>query len=111
MLDEIIDIVVKLIAAAGIVVLAWGAKKLKSYLEVKAQGTESDLTDSLIYQFVCAAEQQLKADDPTGSKRLNYVLTLLSEAGVVITEAVRAKIEAAVYEINLDAPKEAAQTE
>ena len=78
-----------------IVVLAKARIKLNSEI---AAGKASEL-DKLIYQFVSAAEQLLKAEDPTGAKRRAYVCGLLTDLGVVITDIVKAKIEANVLKM------------
>ena len=43
----------------------------------------------------------LKKDDDDGSKRLEYVQGMLIEAGYELTDALRAKIEAKVFQLNL----------
>jgi len=78
-----------------IVVLAKFRSKLKAEIEA---GKASEL-DKLIYQFVSAADQLLKAEDPTGAKRQAYVYGLLTKLGVVITDIVKAKIEANVLKM------------
>lgn len=84
-----------LLLALLIVVLAKYRSKLKAEIEA---GKASEL-DKLIYQFVSAADQLLKAEDPTGSKRQAYVYELLTKLGVVITDIIKAKIEANVLKM------------
>ena len=101
-MENLIDIIAKLIAALLAIGVAWVLGKAKEYLTVKAEATGNDDLVRLVEQFCAAAEQQLKADDPTGEKRKDYVYHLLREANVEITEIVDAMIEAAVYSINTE---------
>lgn len=48
------------------------------------------------------SDELLKAEDPSGEKRRVYVYGLLEELGVVITDIIKAKIEANVLKM----PKE-----
>ena len=84
-----------LLFALLIVVLAKARIKLNAEIEA---GKASEL-DKLIYQFVSAADQLLKAQDPTGAKRQAYVYDLLTKLGVVITDIIKAKIEANVLKM------------
>ena len=54
-----------------------------------------------IGELVAAAEQMYRDDDWDGSVRLDYVQGMLIQAGYEMTEAVRALIEAKVFEINV----------
>jgi len=78
-----------------IVVLAKYRSKLKAEIET---GKASEL-DKLIFQFVSAADQLLKAEDPTGEKRQAYIYELLTKLSVVITDIIKAKIEANVLKM------------
>ena len=84
-----------ILLALLIVVLAKARIKLNAEIEA---GKASEL-DKLIFQFVSAADQLLKAEDPTGAKRQQYVYGLLKELGVVITDIIKAKIEASVLKM------------
>ena len=71
-------------------------------LKTKVEAQQASELDRLIYDFVAAAEQQLKADDPDGTKRKAYVVEQLNAVGIAISQEINARIEAAVYEINLN---------
>ena len=102
MSQEIIDLVVKalfgLLAIGGI----WLVGFVKDVLKTKIDAQQASELDRLIYDFVAAAEQMLKADDPDGSKRKAYVVEQLNAVGIAISKEIDARIEAAVYEINLN---------
>ncbi|MCR4963275.1 MAG: phage holin family protein [Firmicutes bacterium] len=89
-----------LIALLGLAVI-WLTAKAKSLLKVQAEAEQASNLDRQIYQFVEAAEQQLKNGDPGGTARKQYVVGLLEELGVEISAAINARIEAAVYDLNL----------
>ena len=102
MSQEIIELVVKalfgLLAIGGI----WLVGFVKDVLKTKVEAQQASELDRLIYDFVAAAEQQLKADDPDGTKRKAYVVEQLNAVGIAISQEINARIEAAVYEINLN---------
>ena len=100
--SEIIDLAVK--ALFGILALGgiWLVGFVKEVLKTKVEAQQASELDRLIYDFVAAAEQQLKADDPDGSKRKAYVVEQLNAVGIAISQEINARIEAAVYEINLN---------
>ena len=102
MTSEIIDLVVK--ALFGLLVIGgiWLVGFVKEVLKTKVEAQQASELDRLIYDFVAAAEQQLKADDPDGSKRKAYVVEQLNAVGIAISQEINARIEAAVYEINLN---------
>ena len=95
-------LLVKIIAMVLFAVLFVVLAKCKKKLEAEIAAGEATELDKLIYQFVSAADQLLKAQDPTGEKRKAYVYKLLEELGVVVTDIINAKIEAAVLKM----PKE-----
>jgi hypothetical protein len=98
--DEILNYAVKLFAMLLMALISLLIKKLQSYLTEKATENNAAELAQLITDFVAAAEQTLKADDPDGSKRLAYVEKLISAAGYELTDVVRSKIESAVYALN-----------
>ena len=100
--SEIIDLAVK--ALFGILAIGgiWLVGFVKEVLKTKVEAQQASELDRLIYDFVAAAEQQLKADDPDGSKRKAYVVEQLNAVGIAISQEINARIEAAVYEINLN---------
>lgn len=75
-------------------------KKLQAYLSAKAAENNAAELEQLITEFVAAAEQTLKKDDPDGTKRLSYVEKLINTAGYELTEVIKSKIESAVYALN-----------
>lgn len=100
--SEIIELIVKalfgLLAIGGL----WLVGFIKEVLKTKVEAQQASELDRLIYDFVAAAEQQLKQDDPDGTKRKAYVVEQLNAVGVAISQEINARIEAAVYEINLN---------
>lgn len=100
--SEIIELIVKalfgLLAIGGL----WLVGFIKEVLKTKVEAQQASELDRLIYDFVAAAEQQLKQDDPDGTKRKAYVVEQLNAVGIAISQEINARIEAAVYEINLN---------
>lgn len=92
------NIVLALLGLAGI----WALTKLSSHLKIKAEAEQATELDKLIYQFVAAAEQTLKEVDPNGTLRKKYVVDLLEELGIKVSQEINARIEAAVYGLNLE---------
>lgn len=97
---EILELVVKLLAAAAAGLFAWVAPKLRSWLIARAGQESAQEILSLATTFAQAAEQLLKEEDPTGEKRKRYVLEHLEQLGIEVTEAVVAMVESAVWSIN-----------
>ena len=97
-MENILDILIRLAAT----LLCYGAwlltQKVRAYLKDKA---EYEKLDKFLDELVIAADQMLKKDDDDGSKRLEYVQGMLIEAGYELTDALRAKIEAKVFQLNL----------
>ena len=102
MTPEIMDLVVKgilgVLALLGIWLVGWIKDALKAHIESE----QADELDRLIYDFVAAAEQVLKAKDPTGKLRKQYVTEQLAALGFAVNQEINARIEAAVYGINLE---------
>lgn len=88
-----------IISILGLAVL-WLTHKAERVLKARAEAEEAEKGDKIIYQIVAAAEQTLKADDPTGQKRMAYTLDLLTQLGFEINKAMMARVEAAVYGLN-----------
>ena len=99
-MENIIDIIAKVIAALIFIGAAWLWGKVKNYMTVKAKATGNDDLVQLVQQFCNAAEQQYKAGMLTADERKAYVFELLQDADIEVTEIVDALIEAAVYRIN-----------
>ena len=90
----ILEIVVKVLAVA---ITGYLIPKLKAYLSARLNAEQQAELDRLIRAFVEAAEQTLKAEDPTGEKRKAYVVQQLQALNYEITSELDALIEAAVY--------------
>ena len=94
-MDEIINVLIKLVGMLAGFGIVWLLRVAGEYLKQKGYNDE---LDRFITSLVKAAEQMYWNED--GSFRLDYVQTALIEAGYDLTDAVRALIEAKVYEIN-----------
>lgn len=100
-MEEILDIIIKLVAALLALGAGWLGKYLVSWLKTKLNDRQIEKLDLFIGELVAAAEQMYKTEDPDGSIRLNYVQDMLMKAGYELTDAVRALIESKVFSINL----------
>lgn len=100
-MDEIIDIVIKVVATLLALGLGWVGKYLVNWLKSKLSEKNAEKLDLFVAELVAAAEQMYKKDDPDGTVRLLYVEKMLAQAGYEITDAVRALIESKVFNINL----------
>lgn len=100
-MNDIITIIIKIAAGLLAIVGAYAMVKVKSWLTAKLGAEKTAALERYITEFVAAAEQLYKEEDPDGTKRLKYVTELLGELGYEITDFVRAMIEAKVYDINL----------
>ena len=100
-MEEIINLVIKIVATLLAIGAAWLGRYLVSLLKTNLDEKQTVILDQFIAELVAAAEQMYKAIDDDGSVRLDYVQSMLVEAGYDITEAVRAMIESKVFEINL----------
>lgn len=91
MWDAILNVV---LAVVAVVLTRYVIPAINVYLEIhKADGLTKDIND-----FVKAAEQ-LFPGAKTGDEKLAHVISLVERKGVEITDEVRAKIEAAVYDL------------
>lgn len=100
-MEEIINIAIKVVATLLAFGAAWLGRYLVAWLKTNLDEKEEAMLDQFIADLVAAAEQMYKKDDPDGKVRLNFVQTMLVEAGYDITEAVQAMIESKVFSINL----------
>ena len=100
-MEQIIDIIIKIVATLLLAGAGWLGNYIITYLKSSLDAKEVEFLDSFIGEMVAAAEQMYAKNDPDGTKRLRYVCEMLVEAGYETTEAVRAMIEAKVYDINL----------
>ena len=93
-MEQITTIALQLLSMILFVLLIVVLAKYKKKLETEISAGKASELDKLIFQFVSAADQLLKAEDPTGEKRRGYVYGLIENLGVVITDIIKAKIEA-----------------
>ena len=100
-MEDIINIIIKVVATLLAFGAAWLGRYLVSFLKTNLDEKQTVILDQFIADLVAAAEQMYKKDDPSGSIRIDYVKTMLVEAGYDITEAVQAMIESKVFSINL----------
>lgn len=100
-MEDIINIIIKVVATLLAFGAAWLGRYLVSFLKTNLDEKQEVLLDQLIADLVAAAEQMYKKDDPDGSERMQYVQTMLVEAGYEVTEFVQAMIESKVFSINL----------
>jgi len=98
MTEQIVDIVVKLLA---IILIAYVLPELKNWLATKIGEEKAAKLAEYIEKFVKAAEQMYKETDATGEMRKQYVMEQLRKLGYVITDEINARIESEVFEINL----------
>ena len=99
-MEEIIAIIGKILAAAIVALLAYLTPKIKEWLNVKIGTDNTAKVLLLIENFVTAADQLYKADDPTGVIRKKYVEDQLKQLGYVITGELNGFIESAVKKCN-----------
>lgn len=96
--------ILKMVADIVISFLGLGALYLlfivKNWLNLRISEKRANYIDTIIWQFVYAAEQMFKDEDPTGEQRKDYVLHRLKNLGIVITDLINAKIESAVFDLN-----------
>lgn len=100
MVEEILDIVIKVVATLLALGAAWLGKYVVSWLKTKLSEKNAAKLDLFVAELVAAAEQLYKEDDIDGKMRLSYVESMLIQAGYEITNVVRAMIESKVFEIN-----------
>lgn len=100
-MEEIIDIIIKVVATLLALGLGWLGKYLISWLKTVLDAKSAEKLDLFIAELVAAAEQMYKQNDPDGSVRLGYVQDMLIDAGYEVTDAIKALIESKVFSINL----------
>ncbi len=99
-MDQVMEIIGRLLAAAFVGVVCWLAPKVKAWLEARTDEATTAKIMELVRSFARAAEQLYHDDDPTGAKRNQFVKLQLTELGVELTDAVVSMIEGAVFDIN-----------
>ncbi len=102
MTAEVVEIITRLIFAIVCLGLLFLLGHIKEALITKIKNGQASEVDLLIADFVAAAEQELKKNDPTGEKRKQYVIDCLLSLGILITKEIDARIEAAVFRQNLE---------
>ena len=104
-MNEIYEIIGKLLAAVFVALAAYLAPRAKAWLEANTSKATQEKLEALVTAFARAAEQMFHDIDPTGEKRNQYVQQQLRAMGVEITNAVINMIESAVWEINTETKK------
>lgn len=100
-MEQIMDLIVKIAALLLFLGIGYAGKHLIAFVKSKMSASDAEKLDQFIAELVAAAEQLYSKKDPDGTIRLEYVQTMLIEKGYEITDAVRAMIEAKVYDINI----------
>lgn len=98
MYEQIIDIIVKLVAT---IMVAYVLPEFKRWLHMRLGEQKMAKLIEYIEKFVRAAEQMYKDTDVTGEKRKEYVVEQLKSLGYIITDEINAKIESEVFNVNL----------
>lgn len=109
-MNDLYEIIGKLLAAFVVGLLAYLTPKAKAWLEANADAATQENIRILVASFARAAEQLYYDQDPDGQKRQQFVQEQLRAMGVVVTEAVINMIEGAVWEINTENKKALVQT-
>ena len=94
--NEIISILIKLFAVFIVVYLI---PKFREFLNEKIGAEKSAALEKYIKDFVLAADQLYKSEDPSGEIRNAYVKEQLEKLGYVISDLINAKIEAEVLKL------------
>ena len=96
--EGIVQIILAVIALLGTVITAIVAP----YIRAKYTAEKRQEAYEYVTIAVRAAEQVLKAIDPSGEKRKAYVLAFMDQMGLKVTDdELDVMIEAAVKELNL----------
>lgn len=104
-MENIYEIIGKLLAAIFVALLAYLTPKVKEWLEARTGKDHYDQLMQLVWAFARAAEQLYHDVDPSGEARNRFVREQLAALDVEITEAVLNMIEGAVWEINTETKK------
>lgn len=94
--NEILNDVIYVVMALAVVVVT---RYLVPYLKARLTAANQEGLIQLIENLVQAAEQLFTAEK-SGEQKKEYVVNVLSEKGVLITESVNAMIESAVYSLD-----------
>lgn len=104
-MENIYEIIGKLLAALVVGLLAYLTPKVKEWLEASTGKDHYDQLMQLVRAFARAAEQLYHNTDPSGEARNRFVREQLAAMDVELTEAVVNMIEGAVWEINTETKK------
>ena len=104
-MNDIYEIIGKLLAAVFVGLLAYLTPKAKGWLEANMHKSAQDQIQQLVRAFARAAEQLYHDTDPSGEARNRFVREQLTALGVEVTEAIINMIEGAVWEINTETKK------
>ena len=96
---EIVNALVKIILTIVSVLAVTLLPVLKAWMQEKVGAQKLERVEKYVSNYVGAAEQLLKEDDPDGSKRKAYVCNQLISIGYQITDTVNSIIEAKVYSL------------
>lgn len=100
-MDDIINVIIKLLATLLGVGLAYLGKLITAWIKSKLDTQQAAKLDKIIADLVAAAEQMYKTGDVNGSIRYAYVADRLGELGYVLTKEINDKIESNVHKMNL----------
>ncbi len=109
-MENVYEIIGKLLAAFVVGLLAYLAPKVKNWFETRTTKDSQERIHQLVVSFTRAAEQLYHDTDPGGEKRRRFVMEQLRLLGVEVTEAVLNMIEGSVWEINTETKKAQVQT-
>ena len=104
-MNDIYEIIGKLLAALLVGLLAYLTPRAKAWFEANASKSAQEKVQQLIQAFARAAEQLYHDTDPSGEVRNRFVREQLEALGVEVTEAIINMIEGAVWEINTETKK------
>ena len=104
-MENIYDIIGKLLAALAVGLLAYLTPKVKEWLSANTDDATEAAVLRMVRSFARAAEQLYHDQDPDGTIRKKYVCGQLQELGIAVTDAVIDMIEGAVWEINTETHK------
>lgn len=99
-MEEIMDIIIRVVATVVVLGLGYLFKLAANWIRSKLDDKQEEKFNDFLDELVHAAEQMYKGDDPDGTVRLEYVQSVLIEAGYELTDVVRALIESKVYNLN-----------
>lgn len=93
------EILGRLIGLAFFLACVYIEPKLTAWLSAKTGNEKLAILRTTIAEYVRAADQMFKTDDPTGEVRNDYVKEQLVSIGIEITDAIDAYIESAVLQL------------